>query len=78
MSKKRTLLKLSAIALGLGLITGCAANKEMEALRADVTTLQGDVANAQSTADAAKATADSAAASAERTERIVGKCCAYK
>ncbi len=60
---KSTIVKLSVVALSLGLMAGCAT-----------TQMQADIAKAQETADAAMATASSAkrvAASADRRASAV-------
>lgn len=62
MNKKPMLLKLAALAMVLGLATGCATTEQLKQM-------QADIAKAQETADAALAAANdakSAAASAER------------
>ncbi len=55
---KKGLLKLSAMALALGLITGCATTDELNAVKAQA-------AKAQETADAALAAANEANANAD-------------
>ncbi|HEC16798.1 MAG TPA: hypothetical protein ENI99_09555 [Sedimenticola sp.] len=62
MSKKSMLVRLAAVTLGLGLVSGCATTEQLNKLQADVT-------RAQETADAALAAANganSAAADAQR------------
>ncbi|MEW8019545.1 MAG: hypothetical protein G8D58_01955 [gamma proteobacterium symbiont of Phacoides pectinatus] len=53
--KKSTALKMAAMVLSLGLVTGCASTSEMQA----------QIAKAQETADAAMARADAAASKAD-------------
>jgi hypothetical protein len=62
--KKTTLLKLSAMALSLGLVTGCATTEQMQA----------DIAKAQETADAAMAKANAAMDAANAAQASADEC----
>jgi hypothetical protein len=62
--KKTTLLKLSAMALSLGLVTGCATTEQMKA----------DIAKAQETADAAMAKANAAMDAANSAQASADEC----
>ncbi len=56
---KSTLLKLSAMTLAMGLVTGCASTDQLKA----------DIAKAQETADAAMAAANRAGGTADEAAR---------
>ncbi len=59
---KSTLLKVSVVALSLGLMVGCASSQ-----------MQADIARAQATADEALAKAEAAQASADRCSERCGR-----
>lgn len=59
---KRTLLKLSAMVLALGLVTGCASTDKMMQM-------QADISKAQQTADAAMSDAKEALSAADEADR---------
>jgi uncharacterized lipoprotein YajG len=60
---KSTLVKLSVVALSIGLMAGCASTSQ----------LQADIAKAQATADEALAKAEAAQASADRCSERCGR-----
>ena len=59
---KRTLLKLSAMVLALGLVTGCASTDQLKQM-------QADISKAQQTADAAISDAQEALSAADEADR---------
>jgi flagellar biosynthesis/type III secretory pathway protein FliH len=84
MNKKPMLLKLAALTLGLGLVTGCATTEQLKQMQADITKAQesADAAlaaayDASAAAGKAQSTADAAAQAAkqceERCNRIMEK-----
>ena len=60
--KKSTLLKLSAMVLSLGLVTGCASTDQLKQMQADIT-------RAQDTASAAISDAKEALSAADEADR---------
>jgi hypothetical protein len=64
--KKTTLLKLSAMVLSLGLVTGCATSEQLKRMEADIV-------KAQETADAAMAAANAAQSSADECNERCGR-----
>jgi outer membrane murein-binding lipoprotein Lpp len=65
--KKSILLKLSAMALSLGLITGCATSEQLKQMEADI-------AKAQETADAAMGKANAAMDAANAAQASADEC----
>ncbi len=63
---KSTLLKLSAVALSIGLVTGCATTEQLQQM-------QADIAKAQASADAAMDAANAAQASADECNERCGR-----
>jgi outer membrane murein-binding lipoprotein Lpp len=63
---KTTLLKLSAMVLSLGLVTGCATSERLSKMEADI-------AKAQETANAAMEAANAAQASADECNERCGR-----
>jgi hypothetical protein len=57
---KSTLKKLAAMALTLGLVTGCASTEQMKQMQTDITKAQEDAAAALSAAQSASQTAGNA------------------
>jgi len=62
MKKKPMLLKLAALALVMGLASGCATTEQLKQM-------QADIAKAQETADAALSAANNAQSAASAAER---------
>ncbi|WP_428609324.1 Lpp/OprI family alanine-zipper lipoprotein [Sedimenticola sp.] len=57
---KSTLTKLAAMALTLGLVTGCASTDQIKQMQADIANLKDSTSAAMSAAKDAKLTADTA------------------
>lgn len=64
----KNVLKVSAIALVFGMVTGCANQAERDRLQASIDSAARDAAAAQSAAEAARAAADSAAQAARAAQ----------
>ncbi|HET6629406.1 MAG TPA: Lpp/OprI family alanine-zipper lipoprotein [Woeseiaceae bacterium] len=65
----KNLLKVSAIALVLGMAGGCANQEEQDAVQSTVDQAARDAAEAMSAAEAARAAADSAAQAAREAQQ---------
>lgn len=81
MNKKPMLMKLAALTLGLGLVTGCATTEQLKQMQADIAKAQesADAAlaaayDASAAAGKAQSTADAAMAKATDAERAAQRC----
>lgn len=83
---KSIVLKMSAVALSVGLLAGCATTDQLKQMQADIDSAKQMASQAQSTADAADSKADAAMQKAdaamraadqanERADRMMEKCC---